>query len=121
MMIAELKCSELFNILKQKKFKVKKDLSDYILLIETIFNKKIYPNQYVQKQIMNKICFLKRQWKILQSKSSGPKYINFNKKLDSCLHIRLTEIDFGNINYENLNQLEIKMQKIKIDNSHNEK
>ena len=74
-MIAELKFSELFKILKQKKFKVKKDISDYILLIEKIFNKKIHPSQFLQKQMMNKICYLKRQWKILQSKSSGPKYI----------------------------------------------
>ena len=121
MIIAEIKKRKLFEILKEKKFKVTKDLSDYISFIETYFNKKIYASQNLIKQIIKIICYLKRQWKILKSKSSGSKYINFDKKLECFCHIRLAEIDFGNKNCENMKELEMKMREIQIKNTTSKK
>ena len=103
--ILNIKFKLLFDILKKKKFVIKADLNDFKTIIEVIIDRKINSSFLLDKQIKSKLFYLKRQWKSLVSRSSGPKYLKFKQMLETEFPIRLNQIDIaGNETEEKIQQ-----------------
>ena len=118
--ILNIKFKLLFDILKKKKFVIKADLNDFKTIIEVIIDRKINSSFLLDKQIKSKLFYLKRQWKSLVSRSSGPKYLKFKQMLETEFPIRLNQIDIaGNETEEKIQNISSILNNIHIENKFN--
>ena len=114
--VIKIKLMKFFEILKKNNFVIKSDLSDYLVLIEVILNKKLNSNTSLKAQIKSKLLYLQRQWKKLVIKSSGPKYLKFYQLLETELVIRVSQVDFLNEIGQNIKNITDKLNDIHIEN-----